>query len=59
MAKMVAIVFQHGEDDFELYQLDHPENVVEQMESILADWLHRGCSVRGTAKEIAKEMEEM
>lgn len=53
-----AIVYRHGENDFELWELDIPQTAIDEIETILNKYRHRGCSVRGTGREIGLELEE-
>lgn len=53
---MEAIVYKHGEDDYGIWQLDLPQEAIDKIENILSEYAHRGCSVRGTMKEILEEM---
>lgn len=52
-----GILYRHGDDDFELWTLDVPQEARDAIEDILARYADTGCSVRGTAEEIGKEME--
>lgn len=58
MPELVAMIYKHGKDDYGIWWLDLPQEVHEKIETILDEYRHRGCSTRGNAKEIAKEIEE-
>lgn len=55
--KISGIIFQHGTDDFGLWEgfvlSEEDENAIQK---ILSKYDTEGCSVRGTRKEIANEM---
>lgn len=53
---MEAIIYKHGDDDFELWQLDLPTEAMELIETILDQYRDTGCSVRGTANDIKEEL---
>lgn len=54
-----GIIFRHGEDDYGLWEGFHLSQEDENaIQTILAKYDTDGCSVRGTRKEIAREMEE-
>ena len=55
---MEAIIYKHGDNDFELWQLDSPTKVLTEIEVILDRYRDTGCSVRGTAEEIANESKD-
>jgi len=57
--EMVGILYKYNNGDLGLWQLDHPEEVIDKIQDCLDLYINRGCSVRGTAKEIADEVEEM
>ena len=54
-----GIIFQHGADDYGLWEGVY---LTEEEERIISEILARhdteGCSIRGTRKEIAKEIME-
>jgi hypothetical protein len=54
-----GIIFQHGNDDYGLWEGFY---LTEEEENLIMEILNKhdteGCSVRGTRKEIAKEMME-
>lgn len=56
--KISGIIFQHGNDDYglweEFYLTEEEENVIR---NILIRHDTEGCSVQGTRKQIAREME--
>ena len=56
---IIGIIFEHGKDDYGLWEgfvlSEEDENAIWQ---ILQKYDTEGCSLRGTRKEIAKEMEE-
>lgn len=49
----IGVVFKHGEDDYELWQFDIPENVMK----ILEQNANEGCSTRGTWEQIKSDIE--
>lgn len=51
-----GVLYKHGENDFELWQLDIPDEAINEIEAILDKYRHRGCSLRGTAREICDDM---
>lgn len=56
-AKLNAIIFKHGNDDFELWEgfsLSSEEE--KQIHEILSHHETEGCSVRGSKKDIIEEM---
>lgn len=53
--EMVGILYKHSNGDLGVWQLDLPETTIDKIENILDEYRHRGCSVRGTKSEIAKE----
>lgn len=56
MPELTAVIYRHGTDDYEIWTLDLPESAVTEIENILNRYIDTGCSVRGTAKEIGKEI---
>lgn len=56
--RLEAIVYKSGNNDFELWQLDIPDEAINEIEAILDRYRHRGCSVRGTMKEIMEDYEK-
>ena len=56
---MEAIIYKHGDDDFELWQLDLPSEAVALIETVLDQYRDTGCSVRGTSRQIGDELREM
>lgn len=52
---LVAVVFKHGKDDYGLWQLDIPRSEKKKIMDILNKYDTTGCSIRGTATEIAEE----
>ena len=59
VCELYGILFRHGKDDFELWELDLPDSVIDEIEAILVNWLHRGCSLRGSKKDIANEIMDL
>lgn len=57
--EMVGILYKYNNGDLGLWQLDHPDELLNKIQTLLDEYLNRGCSVRGTAQEIADEVEEM
>lgn len=57
MDRISGIIFEHGKDDYGLWEgfnlLEEDEIAIWQ---ILQKYDTEGCSVRGTRKEIAKEI---
>ena len=53
---MYAIIYKNGEDDYEVYQPDLPQKVVDEIQEILDKYVNDGCSVRGTLKEVCDEL---
>lgn len=54
-----GILFEHGKDDFGLWEgFDLSEEDENAIWKILQKYDTRGCSVRGTRREIAKEIGE-
>lgn len=56
-AKLNAIIFKHGNDDFKLwagFSLSPEEE--KQIHEILSNHETEGCSVRGSKKDIIEEM---
>lgn len=55
--KISGIIFEHGKDDFGLwegfYLTEEDENIIW---NILKKYDTEGCSIRGTKKEIAEEL---
>ena len=55
---IAGIIFNHGKDDYELWE---GFSLSEEEENIISEILMRhdteGCSVRGTREEIARELE--
>ena len=57
--KISSIIFEHGEDDYELWEeFALSKEDQKAILKILQKYETGGCSVRGTRKEIAKEMGE-
>lgn len=56
---MEAIIYKHGTDDFELWQLDLPKEAMDLIETILDQYRDTGCSVRGTGLQIGYELKEI
>lgn len=56
---MEAIIYKHGDDDFELWQLDLPTKAMELIETILDHYRDTGCSVRGNSRQIGYELKEI
>lgn len=57
--RIAGILFEHGRDDFgfwEGFELSEEDEIA--IWQILQKYDTRGCSVRGTRKEIAREIEE-
>jgi len=54
--RLAAVIYQHGYNDIELWQLDLPDSAVTEIEAILNKYVDTGCSVRGTVGEIAEEL---
>ena len=54
-----SIIFKHGKDDLELWMLDIPLETEDKLMEILNEYIHRGCSVRGTKRDIANEIMEI
>lgn len=56
--KISGIIFEHGDDDYGYWD---GFNLTKEEENIIQEILLRhdteGCSIRGTRKEIAKEIE--
>lgn len=59
--EFIGLLFKHGEDDYELWQIDTPE----QMRKIMELWQNGnpceilaidGCSTRGTMEQIASDI---
>lgn len=60
MAEICGILFKNGNDDYELWtDFSLTKEEKETINTILQNHIHEGCSVRGTAKEIGEEMEDM
>lgn len=57
--KLEAIIYKHGYDDVAIWWLDLPQEALEQIEAILDEYRHRGCSLRGTTRDIADEILDM
>ena len=57
--RICAIIFEHGNDDYGIWEGLHlseeDENAIYE---ILAKYDTQGCSLRGTRKEVAKEFAE-
>lgn len=51
-----SILFRHGDGNFELWQLDLPEEARTKVMAILEEYSRTGCSVRGSRKDIVKEL---
>lgn len=58
MSELVAVLYKHGKDDYGIWQLDVPENVLTKIEKLLEPYSHRGCSVRGTLNDILKDYQK-
>lgn len=56
MPELKALIYQHGNDDYEIWFPDLPKEVVNDIEAILDRYVNRGYSVRGTANEIKDEL---
>lgn len=56
---MEAIIYKHGDDDFELWQPDLPTEALMEIETILDHYRDMGCSVRGNSRQIGYELKEI
>lgn len=56
---MEAIIYKHGDDDFELWQPNLPTEALREIEMILDRYRNTGCSVRGNSRQIGYELKEM
>ena len=55
----IGVIFKHGENDFEFWQHDFPQDALDDIEKIFIKHSDTGCSVRGTAKDIGKELKSI
>ena len=55
-SEMTATLYKHGDNDYEVWFLDLPKEAREVIEAILNCYRDTGCSVRGTAEQIAEEL---
>lgn len=53
--EMEAIVYKHGKNDYSVWQLDLPKEAIMEIENILNQYSHRGCSIRGSVDDLVKE----
>ena len=57
--KISGIIFEHGKDDYELWEgFNLTEDEENKIMEILINHNTEGCSIRGTRKEIAEEIGE-
>ena len=56
MAELIAVLYKHGYDDYELWDLDLPKEAIREIEGIFDRYRHTGCSTRGTLSQIKEEM---
>ena len=55
--KISGIIFEHGKDDYELWEgFNLTEDEENKIMEILINHNTEGCSIRGTRKEIAEEI---
>ena len=54
-----SIIYRNDSGTFTLWQLDIPETELAKIEAILMKWDCRGCSITGTAEEIAEEVKTL
>ena len=50
-----AIIYREGTDDVTIWYPDLPKEAEDEISAILDRYRDRGCSVRGTMKEIQME----
>lgn len=53
---MRAVIYKHGDDDFEIWFPDLPPEAMLKIEAILEEYNDSGFSVRGAVKEIMDEL---
>ena len=58
MFTLESVIYRNKEDnsDLVLWNLDIPQEALEEIEGILARYSDTGCSIRGTAEDIRAEI---
>lgn len=56
MAELIATLYKHGHDDYEIWFLDLPKEAIAEIEAIFDRYRDTGSSVRGTKDDIRREI---
>lgn len=57
--QMIAMLYKHDINDYEIWWHDLPTEALEKIEAILDDYRHRGCSLRSNLQDIIKDIEDL
>lgn len=55
----VGVIHKWGPNDFDFWQPDVPQEVIDELEKIFMKYAYTGCSVRGTAQSIGEELKDI
>lgn len=53
------MLYKNDINDYEIWWHDLPQEALEQIEAILDNYRHRGCSLRGSLQDIIKDIEDL
>lgn len=57
--QMIAMLYKNDKNDYEIWWHDLPQEALEEIEAILDNYRHRGCSLRGSLQDIIEDIKEL